>query len=248
MSADGRWVVFDSDASNLVSGDTNEATDCFIRSLVSGKTTRVSISSSGAQGNDFSLCYSVSSTGRFVAFGSRAANLVAGDTNADSKGNHGWDIFVHDRDKDADGIFDEAGAVATTRENVSSSGTQANNSYFDMSRPAVMSASGRYVAFSSMATNLVTGDTNGGEIGQDVFVRDRQLRKTVRVSLSSGNAQGNGNSWSPAISANGRFVTFISVASNLVSGDTNNDADILVRDRDKDVDGIYDEAGAVATI
>ena len=90
----------------------------------------------------------------------------------------------------------------------------------------VISADGRFVAFSSYASNLVPGDTKGW---YDVFVHDRQTGKTRRVSVSSGGAQGNGNSGYPGISADGRFIAFASAASNLVPGDTNNLADIFVQ-------------------
>ena len=93
------------------------------------------------------------------------------------------------------------------------------------SSPAI-SADGRFVAFDSEATNLVPGDTNDAS---DVFVRDRQTGTTRRVSVSSGGAQGNGASFDPAISADGRFVAFNSDATNLVPGDTNGAADVFVR-------------------
>ena len=92
----------------------------------------------------------------------------------------------------------------------------------------MISADGRFVAFSSYASNLVPGDTNGW---YDVFIHDRQTGRTQRVSVSSGGAQGNGNSNSPGISADGRFFAFASAAGNLVPGDTNNLADVFVHDR-----------------
>ena len=94
-------------------------------------------------------------------------------------------------------------------------------------RPAI-SADGRFVAFRSDATNLVPGDTNGAT---DVFVRDRQTGTTRRVSVGPGGAQGNGGSFMPAISADGRFVAFESSATNLVPGDTNDMEDMFVHDR-----------------
>ncbi|TMK42279.1 MAG: hypothetical protein E6G66_16405, partial [Actinobacteria bacterium] len=93
--------------------------------------------------------------------------------------------------------------------------------------PAI-SADGRYVAFASAASTLVSGDTNGTE---DVFVYDRVTRSTERVSLSSAGEQGNGDSYGPAISVDGRYVAFTSSASNLTAGDDNSDLDIFVRDR-----------------
>jgi hypothetical protein len=172
-------------------------------------TTRISVSSAGDQGNAGSGGGRISETGQFVAFVSSASNLAAGDTNGVS------DVFVHDRS-----------AGTTTRVSVSSTGAQANGA----SGPADISADGRFVAFQSAASNLVSGDTNGVS---DVFVRDRQTGSTTRVSVSSSGAQANGASstWDLAISADGRYVTFSSAATNLVSGDTNVAADVFVRDR-----------------
>ena len=111
----------------------------------------------------------------------------------------------------------------TERVSVSSGGAQGNTT---SGYPAI-SAGGRFVAFESVATNLAPGDTNGT---YDVFIRDRKAGKTQRVSVSSGGAQGNGVSFHPAISADGRFVAF-SDASNLVPGDTNDDSVVFIRDR-----------------
>jgi len=149
ISADGRFVAFESYAFNLVSGDTNEVSDIFVHDRQTGATERVSVSTSGAQGNDDSWQSSISADGRFVAFQSYASNLVSGDTN-DTE-----DIFIHDRQ-----------TGMTELVSVSSSGEQACG----YSNWASISADGRFVAFYSPASNLVSGDTNGWE---DVFVRDR---------------------------------------------------------------------------
>ncbi|HEU4760381.1 MAG TPA: hypothetical protein VFT91_10435, partial [Dehalococcoidia bacterium] len=119
-----------------------------------------SVSSAGGQGTGESRHPTLSSDGRFVAFWSLAPNLVAGDTNGT------YDIFVHDRDTDSDGIFDEPGEVATTLVSTSSGGRQGNHSSDD----SAISADGRFLAFWSLATNLVPGDTNDT---WDVFVHDR---------------------------------------------------------------------------
>jgi Tol biopolymer transport system component len=177
-----------------------------------GTTQRVSVSSTGEQGNNISRVASVSGDGRHVAFLSAASNLVPGDTNGT------WDVFVRDR------------LTGTTeRVSVSSAGQQANGpSNWDvMARPAI-SSDGRYVAFQSLATNLVPADTNGQ---WDIFVRDRLARTTERVNVSSSGQQANNYSDWPSISADGRFVAFSSNANNLVPGDTNGYADIFVRDR-----------------
>jgi uncharacterized membrane protein len=110
------------------------------------------------------------------------------------------------------------------RVSVASDGTEGNNSAFE---PAI-SADGRFVTYSSQASNLVVGDTNGTE---DIFVFDRQTNTTERVSVASDGTEGNSGSLEPAISADGRFVTYSSRASNLVSGDTNGTSDVFVLDR-----------------
>jgi Tol biopolymer transport system component len=207
ISADGRYVAFESDATNLVTGDTNSAGDIFMRDRRNGTTTRISQSYAGGQGNGNSHNPSVSSDGRFVAFESDATNFVAGDTN----GKH--DIFVRDRQK---GI--------TTLVSKSSAGVVGNG---DSAHPSI-SADGRYVAYDSQATNLVAGDVNGKD---DIFVRDRQKGTTTRVSKSSAGVAGNEGSDYPSISADGRYVAFMSYSSNLVAGDTNGAYDIFVRDR-----------------
>jgi hypothetical protein len=208
LSADGRYVVFWSGANNLVAGDTNDWEDLFLRDIQTGQTTRISVSSSGAQADNSSYLPAISGDGRYIAFNSDATNLVSGDTNGFT------DVFLHDRQ-----------TGTTTRISLSPSGAQANgisDSY------VAISSNGRYIAFNSEATNLVSGDTNGVT---DVFVYDRMAGMTERVSLDSNEVQGNAGSFSPSISADGRFVAFSSGASNLVSGDANARTDIFVRDR-----------------
>ena len=192
VSSTGRYVTFASDSWTLVAGDTNNTADVFLRDRLSGTTTRVSRSASGAQSNGLSDSSDVSADGRYVAFRSDATNLVAGDTNANG------DIFVRDRT-----------AGTTTRVSVGSAGVQGNSG---SGQPSI-SADGRYVAFESDATNLVANDTNGV---RDVFVRDRVAGTTSRMSLTYA-AQGDASSISPAISADGRYVAFTSNATNLVS-------------------------------
>jgi Tol biopolymer transport system component len=195
ISADGRWVAFTSSASNLVPGDTNGVSDVFVHDLWTGRTTRVSVSSEGSEGNHESLHPAISSNGRYVAFTSGASNLVHADTNDAA------DYFVHDR---------ETGV--TVRVNVSSSGTEGDGSFFDAQGPPSISADGRYVAFASDADNLVSGDSNSSS---DVFVHDCWSGRTIRVSVDSSGNEGNGNSYGPSISSDGRFVAFQSLASNL---------------------------------
>lgn len=207
FSADARFVGFDSAASNLTAGDTNGATDAFVRDNLTGTIERVSLTSSGGQSNNTSYFCSMSDSAALVAYASYASNIVPGDTNSRQ------DIFVRNR---------VSGQVE--RVSVSSTGAQAN----DDSWGGGISSDGRYVVFYSYAGNLVTDDTNSTG---DVFVRDRQTGETSRLSLSSSGAQGNGTSYAPVTSADGRFVAFYSDASNLVPGDTNAKTDIFVRDR-----------------
>ncbi|MEG4086499.1 calcium-binding protein [Microcoleus sp. POL10_C6] len=206
ISSDGRFVAFESPASNLVPGDTNASTDVFVRDTLANTTTSVSVDSAGNQGNGFSFSSSVSADGRFVAFESGATNLVPGDTN------NANDIFVRDLLTNT-----------TTNVSVDSAGNQGNS----RSASPSISADGRFVAFFSYATNLVPGDTNNSG---DIFVRDLLMNTTTRVSVDSAGNQGNKYSGEPSISANGRFVAFRSEATNLVPGDTNNNTDIFVRD------------------
>jgi Putative Ig domain/Fibronectin type III domain/WD40-like Beta Propeller Repeat len=209
ISADGRYVAFRSDASNLVAGDTNGFGDEFVRDTTTGATTRVSVATDGTQANEHSHGSALSADGRYVSFASMASNLVAGDTNAAS------DVFVRDQV-----------AGTTTRVSVASDGTQGNGS--SGSGGSAISANGRYVAFVSYASNLVAGDTNGSP---DVFVHDMVTGATTRVSVASDGTQANDYSWNvPAISADGRYVAFYSSASNLVVGDTNNSTDVFVHD------------------
>ena len=209
ISGSGRFVAFESTAANLVKGDTNAEIDVFVRDRNTGTTERVSVRSSGAQGNSWSGYSSISGNGRFVAFTSPASNLVSGDGNAND------DVFVHDR---RTGV--------TTRISVSSGGREGNA---DSDYPSI-SADGRFVAFYSVATNLVKGDANGFN---DLFVHDRKTGTTKLVTVSSSGAQANAGSGYLApgsISGDGRYVVFGSDASNLVGNDTNGQRDIFIRD------------------
>ena len=207
LSADGRYVAFGSWASDLVPGDTNTTGDVFVHDRETDASRRVSVNSAGAQGNSDSGDATLSADGRYVAFGSTASNLVPGDWNGSQQ------VFVHDRQ-----------TGETRRVSVNSAGEQGNS----VSYASTLSADGRYVAFVSDSSNLVPGDTNRRE---DVFVHDRQTGETRRVSVDRAGAQGNSNSYSPTLSADGRYVAFDSAATNLVPGDTNGYSDVFVHDR-----------------
>jgi Tol biopolymer transport system component len=206
ISADGRFVAFQSDASNIVPGDTNIRRDIFVRDRLTNTTTGVSVDSAGNPANNGSYNPSISADGRFVAFQSPASNIVPGDTNRRD------DIFVRDTLTNT-----------TTRVSVDSAGNQA----YIASYNASISADGRFVAFDSDASNIVPGDTNSA---RDIFVRDTLTNTTTRVSVDSAGNQRNSGSYSPSISADGRFVAFTSDSSNTVPDDTNSTRDIFVRD------------------
>jgi len=211
ISADNRYVAFQSSASNLVSNDTNNASDAFVHDRSSGMTERVSVATSGSQAAGFSSAPSISADGRYVAFYSDASNLVSGDTNRKE------DVFVHDRSNGS-----------TQRVSVSSSGVEANGRSLSLFSGPSISANGQYIAFESTASNLVSSDTNRRS---DVFVHDRNSGVTERVSISRSGYQGNSDSCSPSISANGQFIAFQSAADSLVSGDWNSSEDVFIHDR-----------------
>jgi Tol biopolymer transport system component len=216
ISADGRYVAYHSDASNLVQDDTNTKTDVFVYDRQTSTTTLVSKSSAGVLGDGNSGSglipatngLTISGDGRYVAFQSEAKNLVADDLNSDT------DIFIHDR------------MTGTTRRvTAGHDGSQANG---DSSKP-VFSQDGRYLAFSSSASNLVPDDNNGKA---DIFVYDRVTGNTELVSKSTtGNPGDQSSTGRPALSSDGRYVAFGSSASNLVPGDKNFFSDVFLHDR-----------------
>ncbi|MAG57650.1 MAG: hypothetical protein CMJ83_15275 [Planctomycetes bacterium] len=205
-SDDGSVVAFACDATNLVVPDTNGRADAFVRDRTTGMTTRVSVSTSGVQGNERSWPYSMTPDGRYVVITSLASNFTVGDTNG------AFDVFLHDRQLAVTEVISAspAGVIGDLE-----------------SRGGPVAADGRYVIFDSAATNLVTGDGNGT---RDVFRRDRLSGVTVRVSVSATGIEGNGSSVSIGVSPDGRYVMFNSVASNLIVGDTNGTSDIFVKD------------------
>lgn len=209
ISADGRYVVFSSDANNLVADDTNgRVQDVFLHDTQSGETSLISVSSSGDQGNhdSFTRRPSISGDGRFVVFFSSADNLVTGDENGVQ------DVFLHDRD-----------GGKTTRISSAADSGEANG---DSVYPTI-STDGRFIAYYSSANNLVADDDNQST---DVFLYDRQTEETFCVSVDSDGVLGNAASELPAISADGRYVSYFSLADNLVEDDVNEVGDIFIHD------------------
>jgi Tol biopolymer transport system component len=212
ISGDGRHVAFSSDASDLVPGD-GSVRDVFVRDVQAARTTRVSVAVSGGEPDDgVTRESSISGSGRYVAFSSRASDLVADD------GNGVEDVFVRD-----------LSAATTTRVSVDRDGGDGDGDSGEVGSLGRVSISedGRHVAFFSEATDLVPGDTNG--VG-DVFVRDLQLGTTTRISVDFLGRQVNSHvaaGTSPAISADGRFVAFLSQEDLLVN-DTSTGWDVYV--------------------
>jgi len=209
ISADGRFVAFSSTSPAFVPGDTNGIEDVLMHDRETATTIRVSVNSAGEQANGASGDYglAISADGRCILFASNATNLEPGGSPFDHQ------VYVHD-----------LVTARTTRVSVDPEGNPGNST----SAAVSISRDGRFVAFSSWSSNLVPGDTN---IANDVFVRDRWMETTSRVSLSSNSAQCHGNSSSGSISNDGRYVAFLSWAIDVVPGDTNGKPDVFVRDR-----------------
>ncbi len=264
ISADGSTIAFSSEAYNLVSGDTNGVEDVFVLDIESGKIERVSISSSEVQGNAASSQPAISGDGRFVAFVSSATNLFSGATSGmaeiflfdrltgmlqwvsrpvagavndglsgeisiSSDGN--WVAFSSRSSKlvsdDTNGSRDIFLWNQSSGNLVRASVKQNGDEVIGSSYAPALDADGRYLAFRSHADNIIPGDSNGNG---DILRRDRLTGEILLVSLSSSGAQANGQSAEPAISADGRFIAFLSFADNLIPGDGNESTDIFLRD------------------
>ncbi|HTO26523.1 MAG TPA: hypothetical protein VMJ49_11515 [Gaiellaceae bacterium] len=205
ISGSGRYVVFYSDATNLVAGDTNDRRDIFVRDRKTRTTRRLSVSTNGTQANGDSYDPVISADGRWVAFTSSADNLVPDDTNGAS------DVFVHDRK-----------THETTRVSLASDGMETHGAAYD----AGISADGRSVVFASDAADVVGDDVNQAS---DVFLRDRKLGTTTRLSVGAASVLANDRSFACTLSADGRVVGFDSFATNLVGDDQNGTEDVFVR-------------------
>jgi Tol biopolymer transport system component len=212
MTPDHRYVAFDSDSERLVPHDDNSTDDVFVRDLKKGKTSLVSVSSSGKRANG-SSCYDVhiSADGRYVAFASDATKLVHHDDNGAA------DVFVRDLKRGTTTLVSKAASGGVGED---SSGVEGID----------MSATGRFVAFDSLAEDLVGSD---GNTQRDVFVRDLRSGKTRLVSVSSSESQGGADSEGAAMSPSGRFIAFTSEAEDLAGNDGNGNLDVFLRDRKK---------------
>ena len=208
VSADGRFVVFESDATNLVLSDGNVLRDVFVRDRRLGTTTRVSEALGGGDASGESRYPSISEDGRWIAFSSDAPDLVVDDTNA------AQDVFVFDR---------HTGLIA--RISMGWDGSEGNGN----SRTPSISGDGRYVAFRSNATNIVSGPRDSSKF---IYVRDLQTGNNQLVSVTWDGLEENGGSWHPHISADGSHVAFFSNSTNLVSFDENGVNDVYMRDLD----------------
>lgn len=206
ISADGRFVSFQSDAPDLVPEKTNRLGAAYVYDRASGAMKLVSVSSDGEPANGFSFSSGISADGRFAVFTSSATNLVPND------GNGSTDTFVHDV---------ETGT--TERVSVAGDGTEADAA----SQNATISGDGRYVAFASRATNIVEGGTNGQ---LNILVKDRVEGDVYIASRSSDGQQGNASSFFPELSDDGRYVVFHTFASNLVPDDANGRTDVYLHD------------------
>lgn len=252
LSADGRFLVFESVASNLAPGDTNNTYDVFVRDMKLGTTRLASVGMSGLPGNVGGMMASISGDGRYVAFGSDSTDLVPNGVNGS------FDVFVRDMSLgttrlvaphaywpaiSASGRFvaywspdsafhqwevfvTDLRRSMTEMVSVGPDGERGNADSGIPQFPAI-SARGRYVAFPTLASNFVPGDTDGS---LDVFVRDRRLARTVLVSATQDGAPGNASSAYPSITGNGRYVAFWSGATNLVPPYTSAHQGIFVRD------------------
>lgn len=262
-SQDGRFIVFASTATNLVSPSTNGQRQIFVKDRLTNTTTLVSVSSSGVQGNSTSMRSKISSNGRFVVFASRATNLVANDTNGD------YDIFVRDLtsnttqlvSKNAAGVYGNEGSdqpdissdgqyvvfVSSATNLVSSPTSTFSQAYIknlstgdikvvSQSSSGVaanatssylsISCEGRFVVFQSSANNLVSGDINSPAKGR-IYIVD--MLKPINPMYIKGDAD-QGMAY-PSISCSGNYISFVSMSSNIVTGDTNGFADTFVYDR-----------------
>ncbi len=212
ISANGRYVTFESSASDLVTNDANNAADVFVRDLVANTTTLVSQTAGGSSGNQASTAPTLTPDGRFVLFCSQASDLVSGDSNLSA------DLFVRDMVLGTN--------VMVTRSYLKTTSHAGLSVTWDSNR--LISDDGRWVAFQSTATNLIQGDPNGVA---DVFVRDRLYDSNVLASVNTaGTGFGNASAQNASLDASGRYVAFQSASTNLNAKDLSANLDVYRRD------------------
>ncbi|MBX7219978.1 MAG: hypothetical protein K1Y36_08525 [Blastocatellia bacterium] len=242
LSADGTKVAFRSRATDLVAGftDGNGAVnhDVFLRDLTTGTTTVVSRTATVAttSGNNSSDSPVMSADGTKVAFRSTATDLVTGFTDGNGSNT---DVFLRDLTAGTTTLISRNATVATTSGN-------------SLSDTALLSADGTKVAFLSRATDLVTGFTDGNGTSTDVFLRDLTAGTTTLVSRNATVATTSGNnlSFSPALSADGTKITFVSTATDLVAGFTDGNGtstDVFRRDLTAGTTTLISRTAASAT-
>ena len=234
ISETGNYTAFTSEADNLVANDTNGFSDIFVFNRTSQTLRMVSIASDDTPANFFSYNPAISASGRFIVFGSYATNLTTPPPTPFNQ----WQVYLHDRNPDLDAVWDEPGQIMTIPVSINDNGDLANNFAGSTGRLAV-SNDGMTIAFVSSADNLVPNDTNGVD---DVFIHRRDpdnnfipdepgLVETVRVSVSSLGVQGDMASYDVQMSADGDLIVFSSQATNLVPNDTNGRSDVFVHNR-----------------
>lgn len=255
-NADGSAVSFVTRATDL-GGPTDETSHLYLRehtdAFGNGTITYLDVFPSAEGYSDtepeYAIPASISQDARYVAFAAYTSRDLG-----DEQGFYAQDIYVHDRDTDGDAIFDEPGAITThlvtdphpalEAEIDPATGRRVANNISDDPQ---ISRDGRWVTFSSWASNLLPGDTNDE---QDVYAANVQTGALVKISRSTIGQAGNGPSIEPTISSDGRRIAFSSLATNLAnlpSGDVNGASDVFLVDRDSDADGLFDELGAIDT-
>lgn len=201
LSADGRWVAFESRAQNLVTNRTLGVGDIYIRDLVGGVTRLVSVNPSGAGGNGPSAGASITPDGRFVVFESAASDLVTNDSNGAT------DVFVRDL---------KTGPTTLVSLNWQGTASAATlPSLLDASTDPVITPDGRYVAFQSLATNLINPGSRTNYL--QVYVRDLERATNILVSVTSTGQPAAGDSTNPQISADGRYIVYLNQSTVLIN-------------------------------
>ncbi|NOQ64221.1 MAG: DUF4214 domain-containing protein [Methyloprofundus sp.] len=208
ISANGRFISYQSTIDDIVANDNNGTSDVFVYDRLQNISTRISLSFTGKEGRNESTRPSISADGRYITYQSDASNLVAGDNNRSS------DVFVYDRNTEEVALVSRSTAGAWGSD--------------DSVKP-VISADGRFISYTSESDNL----SSGARLNKNpkIFVYDRENGVTSLATINSLGELSNGRSFRSAISSNGRFVSYNSDATNLVAGNIINVSNIFVRDR-----------------